>query len=127
VVLISVVLHGFSPIVLFRKSRAKPAGGQGGGESLARVAEPAAAPTSSTPTSSTQQALTSPEFVSMADVKNWRAQGTPFVILDSRSVRTFDDSDATAEGAVRAHPDHAVKDVEKLGIPKEETLVVFCA
>ena len=71
--------------------------------------------------------LTSPEYVSMADVKNWRAQGAPFVLLDSRSVRTFDDSDLAAEGAVRAHPDHAVKDVERLGIPKEATLVVFCA
>ena len=135
VVLVSVVLHGFSPILIFRKPGARGAAGSGTPESPTRTAE--ATPASIA--SSTQQAvssgsndalrlgLTGPEYVSMADVKNWRAQGVPFVLFDSRSVRTFDDSDLAPEGAVRAHPDHAVKDVEKLGIPKEAALVVFCA
>jgi hypothetical protein len=60
-------------------------------------------------------------------VKEWRSNRTQFTVLDSRSVRTFDDSNLTAEGSVRAHPDHAVKDVERLGTPKETALVVFCA
>src|SRR5207249_1824003 len=68
-----------------------------------------------------------PERISLDDLIRLQEAGEPVVILDARSERTYDDSDLQARGAVRIHPDSAVRDAAMFNLPKNAWLVAFCA
>ena len=116
VVLVSVVLHGFSPMVLIRGEAANKAGlppRDGATPRTLAVREvfddrPRA------------RTITIDDFVS---IKN---SGAPGVLVDSRTERAFHDGDAIPD-SVRIHPDHAVADAVRHELPPAATLVVFCA
>lgn len=116
VVILSIVLHGGSPMLLRRLGRkAAPA------PETTEAREPAAE-ASATP-SSTRGSHT----ISIDELKDlWKA-GEPVQVLDVRSQRSFDDNDRQAEGALRLPPDHAVELAKERGLPRDGWLVAYCA
>lgn len=143
VVLVSVVLHGLSPILILRQKKSAQSG------TAAAIAAPPVPPvqeTSKVESAQPDAALTStscaldgvcslapaavpthPEYVSIEDLQEWQHKHAAVILVDSRTDRTYDDSDLVAEGAVRVHPDKAVREAERLQLPKETLLAVFCA
>jgi sodium/hydrogen antiporter len=126
VVLASVFLHGLSPMVLFQKDTPSAAAPSSTG-----VAAPSAVPANSDGNVSMLRAATEPsgdaEFIDIPEIKALVDQGTPPIMLDSRSERSFNASEEALYDSVRIHPQHSVADATKLGIPFDTPLVVFCA
>lgn len=115
VVLVSVVVHGFSPILLVRSAKQDPplapTAASTGGISLAVREVPDDRPQAHTITLDQYQQL--------------KAAG-PVMLVDSRSERTFAETDPVPE-SVRVHPERSVAEATRLALPQDVTLVVFCA
>ena len=111
VVLFSVVLHGLSPSVLCRKPPAE---------------ERAPAPIVAVPVlqQSSAAELSNGEYISLSEMQ---ALGPEVVVVDARSVRTYEESDEAIPGAVRLSPEHPVRDAMRFGISKASVLAVVCA
>ncbi|MEX2262896.1 MAG: cation:proton antiporter [Bryobacteraceae bacterium] len=99
VVLFSVVLHGFSPMLLSGRTAEAPA-----------VAEPPAAE----------------DTIGVEEFQRLRDSGEPVVVLDVRTSRSYDESDLDAPDAVRVDPEDARRQVDALGIAKDAHLILFC-
>ena len=67
------------------------------------------------------------ERITIAELRRLWEAGERVVVLDVRSIRTFDSSDALAEGAVRLSPENAVREAKALELPRDAWLVAFCA
>jgi len=52
--------------------------------------------------------------------------GLPVLLLDVRTERTYLDSDAMAEGAIRLDPDRAVQAAAARALPKDAWLAAYC-
>ena len=127
VVLVSVVVHGLSPMVLLRESP----------ESAGRVFEAADAvpgsPKSAFISASSQEAsgnpmgLTDPEYIDIAQLRELQQAGAPLVVVDARTDRNFNESEFLADGAVRLSPERAVLEAEKRRLPRDAVLALFCA
>lgn len=107
-VLVSVVLHGFSPMVLVRE---------------APVPAPASTITPATGEVTDDPPRSGP--IAFDEYQRLKASGS-LVLVDSRSERTFAETDPVP-GSVRVHPDRAVAEATRHGLPADATLVVFCA
>ncbi len=129
VVLVSIVVHGFSPIVLLRnrpdsaslfqaltnqtrsslenKSAERNAAVKGAAQTVARLADP--------------------EYIEISELLELQRAGELVVVVDARSDRTFNDSELLAQGAVRITPDRAVLEAERHNLPRNAVLAVFCA
>ena len=66
------------------------------------------------------------ELITLEEVRRLRGTGGPVVVLDVRTARTYNDSDMTAEGAVRVDPDRAVQEARRLGLPRDAWLPSYC-
>jgi NhaP-type Na+/H+ or K+/H+ antiporter len=106
VVLVSVVLHGFSPMILLR------------GKAEKRVQLPVRVIAGEPATHNPRTTITLDEFQAL------KQSGAPVVLVDSRSERTYD---SEVPASVRVHPDRAVADAIRHELPSGATLVVFCA
>ena len=106
VVMVSVVLHGFSPMILLR----------GAPESSAAL--PPQAASIDPPPHNARTMITVEEYHEL------KRSGAPVVLVDSRSERTYD---IPVAGSVRIHPDRSVADANRYQLPTAATLVVFCA
>jgi len=134
VVLVSVVLHGFSPILLVPS----PPGGQ---ESIAPPIPNAEGPATSwqattdccpdTPSSSVAVAVPlaprDGEYISIEEVKALRGRSDAILIIDARSERSYNESTENIPGAIRLHPDNAVSTAARSNLPKNVILSVICA
>jgi NhaP-type Na+/H+ or K+/H+ antiporter len=116
VVLTSVLLHGGSVMVVGRRGAPAPPSPPIPAQDVSPPK--AAAPENGHPTS---------ERISVADLQALREAGQPVVVLDARSQRSLEASDATAGGSIRLDPERPVHEAERLGLPKEAWLVAFCA
>ena len=114
VVLVSVVLHGFSPMVMIRGEATDAAPAQ-----LRARPKPLAVREviDERPRAHT---ITIDDFAAM------KQSGAPVVVVDSRTERAFHDGDPIPD-SVRVNPDHAVADAVRHELPPAATLVVFCA
>lgn len=96
--------------------------------SLAAVAtvscqrEQAGSPESSAMTDS--HAVAEPSRVTADEVKQWMADGDPFVVLDSRSEGAWEVDDTIAVGAVRVPPNDVASHLSD--IPRGERILVYC-
>jgi sodium/hydrogen antiporter len=140
VVLSSIALHGFSPLLLLRPTKSR------GRESLQPNRQdfdefPASAPIASEPeeevtcslacpengTSSSGPQLSNSEYMDTAELVRLEQASVPVVVVDARTDRTYNDSDLEIPGALRLHPDHAALDAERLKLPFDTVLAVLCA
>ena len=170
VVIVSVVLHGGSPMLLARAARKrslKEAAEAGGGD-VARpfgpgpaIAEgeapialngsrderpmaPVSSGDSSAPSDDSQMAAigradscqlsageasvhVGSQRITLEELRRlWRTDET-VIILDVRTERSLEGSEAQASGAVRMPPDHVAERARELGLRQEAWLVAYCA
>ena len=113
VVLVSVVVHGFSPMLLVRgpQEEATPAAAPRAKLSLAVREVPDDRPRLTT--------------ITLAEYQELKAAGSA-LLVDSRTDRTFAETGAVPD-SVRVHPDRAAADAMRHELPRAATLAVFCA
>lgn len=110
VVLLSVVVHGGS-MTLLRRSTA-PA---------------AASPVKTLPILASDEQEKLPERMSLEEMDALRARGEQVIVVDARSHRTYDQIGIVDPLAVRVDPDRPAQEAQRLGLPREGWLVVYCA
>jgi NhaP-type Na+/H+ or K+/H+ antiporter len=113
VVLLSVVIHGTSPMLLARfcKEEKKPA-----------LPLPEALEVTPDTTSDA-----SSETITLAELDRLQKSGEKVVILDVRTERSLETSESMVQGAVRLPPEHVIERARELGLPKEAWLIAYCA
>jgi len=129
VVLVSVVLHGGSPMLLARIARrrerkmhkARPESGAAinkvlHGENLEQAG-----------TASVAETIASPDRITLDELKALQKANQPIVILDVRSPRSLEGSDTQAKGAIRMPPDHVAERAGELALDPNSWLVAYCA
>jgi NhaP-type Na+/H+ or K+/H+ antiporter len=70
---------------------------------------------------------TTPEIITIPDVRRMQAAGEPLVFVDARSDRNYRSEDRTIPESVRVDPDDAVRSAVEQQLSKTGTLVVYCA
>ncbi len=151
VVLLSVVLHGFSPMFLgrFNKGKGKEKGSpaKSGGVPViapvviippARIApitleipRPKPRPETANASDGGEPAppgirVTDAIRISIEEYQNLVEAGAPVVVLDVRTERSFGGSEAQASRAIRLLPDNVVERATELGLPKNSWLIAYC-
>jgi NhaP-type Na+/H+ or K+/H+ antiporter len=139
VVLLSVVIHGGSPILLARASQRRPRHHSKAADVLRNIGAAeskdggpeASANSASCPiniqgsTKSDDSSQVGPASVTIDELRRLQESGRAVIILDVRTERSLDDLQAT--GAVRIPPDNVVNRARELGLPKEAWLIAYCA
>ncbi len=67
------------------------------------------------------------ERITIDEVKALMAAGTPLVLADVRTERSYRDDDLQAVGAIRLPPDDAVRLAREMRLSQHATLVLYCA
>jgi len=122
IVLISVVVHGASPMLLARFCKqpepelepVEPA-----------VPEPVMEPRS-LPVIESGEAVGA-QSVTLEELERLQKSGERVIILDVRTERSRDTSDLQAEGSIRIVPENVVIQAQKLRLPKDAWLIAYCA
>ncbi|HKI00521.1 MAG TPA: cation:proton antiporter [Thermoanaerobaculia bacterium] len=134
VVLLSVLIHGGSLMVLGRfKDRRREAP-----HAPAAVPAPVVSPVPPEPPAArsslpilnprVEEAPTRlPERIDVSEMRKLQGLGEPAVLIDVRTQRSLEASDAAIKDAVRIDPERAAKEAERLQLPREAWLVAFCA
>lgn len=151
VVLVSVVVHGGSPMLLARMARRRalregtlsevPPGFANWDEvssarlSTGHVGEPVAlgrasiggAATAFEASAANVETHVGSQRITVAELKRLWEAGEPVTILDVRTERSLEDSNTQAKGAVRLAPDNVVDGARNLGLDPEAWLIAYCA
>ena len=126
VVLMSVVIHGASPMVLARFCKEEL-------EETPETPEPKAALTEPPPVPATQTRASLPivevgaQTVTLDDLERLEERGEKVILLDVRTDRSMETSESMAAGAVRLPPENVVAQARKLQLPKDAWLIAYCA
>jgi hypothetical protein len=145
VVLVSIVLHGGSPMLLARAARKRKleearVDAVSNQTAAARVAERSPVAESARLAAGAKAAEVvcddcvvdgSPqvgaERISLDELQSlWKAK-QPVRIVDVRTERSLEESDLQAGGAVRMPPDHVVERARELRLKPDDWLVLYCA
>jgi NhaP-type Na+/H+ or K+/H+ antiporter len=126
VVMISIVLHGTSPMLLTRfgpKTQVPIEPVEPPSPAPEVVKEPRSLPVieSATPAS------VGPQSITLEELDQLSKSGDQVVLLDVRTERSRDTSDTQAKGSVRMPPEHVVAQANQLKLPKEAWLIAYCA
>jgi NhaP-type Na+/H+ or K+/H+ antiporter len=120
VVLCSVVLHGLSPLVMFRG--AKPRGAEPA--TALKVLQPSKVETGQVVSTTTA----SPEYIETAELRELMGRDPKsLVLVDARSHRTYDESEHVLAEAVRLDPERSVAEARRLNLPRNAVIALFCA
>ncbi len=65
--------------------------------------------------------------ISVEEMQRLQRSGTPVVVLDVRTDRSYEGSDLEPKGAVRLRPERVVEGATRLGLPPKAWLVALCA
>ncbi|MBC7925632.1 MAG: cation:proton antiporter, partial [Bryobacteraceae bacterium] len=116
VVLCSVVIHGFSPVVVFRRKSSARTETTVMPEVLTipRVAE-------------TAVQFAEPGYITIAEYEKAREGGVPTAVVDARTGRTFSSDDLRPADSVRFDPEKSSYEIRRLSIAKDTVLVALCA
>ena len=124
IVLLSVLLHGGSLMVLGR-FRSQPVEAPAPAVSAPSAAVRSPLPVLNPRGEEAQARI--PDQIDLAELHRLQASDEPVIVLDVRTLRSLETSDATAKGAVRLDPERTVQEAERLHLPREAWLVAFCA
>jgi NhaP-type Na+/H+ or K+/H+ antiporter len=131
VVLLSVLIHGGSLMVLGRfKDRQREEAPQAPAAApQAPIPEPPAArsPLPILNPRVEEAPARIPERIDVEEMRKLQGLGEPVVLIDVRTQRSLEASDAAIKDAVRIDPERAAKEAERLQLPREAWLVAFCA
>src|SRR6201991_313366 len=130
IVLLSVVIHGTSPMLLARFCKPnlteKP---QPEPERALPVIEtpPAVAATPDAPRTAATDLEIAPQIITLQELDRLQKSGDQVILLDVRTERSIEGSDSMAQGAVRMPPEHVVDQDRERNLPKEAWLIAYCA
>ncbi len=151
VVLVSIVLHGGSPMLLARMARRKAlrqsASEQpsamttevAGSSSFQRESSEASCPfdaehdgesacaVASAPKSSDESAKIGTQSITIEELKLLIKTNEQVIVLDVRTERSLEGATSKAARAVRMPPDHVVERAKELGLSQEAWLIAYCA
>ena len=157
VVLVSVVVHGGSPLLLSRMAQKRneehpptPAAviARDFGNQPGLSVEPTSAAAVSSrlnsdirdsdrtdvePPKAREESSSQPnetigsQSISLQQLKQLEESREPVIILDARTERSRETSDEQAARSVRLDPEHVVAAARELGLPKEAWLIAYCA
>jgi sodium/hydrogen antiporter len=119
IVLLSVVIHGASPMLLARIG-VKPES-----DEPARTPEIPKEPRSLPVIESTSQV--GAQIITLEELSRLQNSGDKVVILDVRTERSRETSDSQAAGSVRMPPENVVAQARELNLPKDAWLIAYCA
>ncbi|HEX7334498.1 MAG TPA: cation:proton antiporter [Pyrinomonadaceae bacterium] len=123
IVLISIVVHGTSPMLFARFSRkAEPEVEPEEPPML----EPVRAESRSLPVIESSEAVGA-QTVTLEELERLQKSGEKVILLDARTERSRDTSEFEAEGSVRMKPENVVLQAQKLKLPKDAWLIAYCA
>jgi NhaP-type Na+/H+ or K+/H+ antiporter len=125
VVLLSVLVHGAGTAIFLRGSGLLNSGGPAGVLAPLNRAAAVAEPAPLTRLAAAEEPA--PLRITIDEMRALQAKGEPIVIVDARSVRTYDGDPLEAVGAVRLHPEDPVRDATQKRLSQRATLVVYCA
>jgi NhaP-type Na+/H+ or K+/H+ antiporter len=120
IVLISIVLHGFSPMLLARLSGKHEA-------EEPPVPEPPKDPRALPVVESAQTEPVGAQTITLDEFDRLQRLGEQVILLDVRTERSRDTSDFQAAGSIRMPPENVVQQARELKLPKEAWLIVYCA
>lgn len=122
IVMISIVLHGTSPMLLTRLGKTEPV------EPLPPP-EPAPEPVKESRSLPVieQASTVGKQSITLEELAELQKSRDPVVLLDVRTERSRDTSDLQAKGSVRISPDNVVIQANALKLPKEAWLIAYCA
>src|SRR5689334_14775983 len=136
IVLLSVVIHGGSPMLLARfckedKAKETPQPETGIAAPLTELqrVQPAAATTNTAaePLVSENAAEPGAQIVTLEEYERLRRLNERLILLDVRTERSLETSESMAQGAIRMPPDHVVEQARELRLPKDAWLIAYCA
>jgi NhaP-type Na+/H+ or K+/H+ antiporter len=116
IVLISVVVHGSTPMLFGRLL-----GEREPKQPPVPEPEPRPLPVIELVQSAGTQSIT------LEELDRLQKSGDRVILLDVRTERSRDTSDSQAEGSVRMVPENVVAQARELGLPKEAWLIAYCA
>ena len=132
IVLLSVVIHGTSPMLLARFC--KPTQTE---EPLSEAERPAlpvietppavAAIVSAAPNSTSTRLEVGSQSITLEELDRLQKSGEQVILLDVRTERSTEGSETMAQGAIRMPPEHVVDQARELKLPKEAWLIAYCA
>lgn len=64
--------------------------------------------------------------ITLSELEQLRESGVQLSVLDVRTESSFTSTPDMAAGALRVHPDHAVAEVRRLGLPRDAWLALYC-
>jgi hypothetical protein len=137
VVLLSVIVHGGSPLILaHRRPPAQDQPRTSGGDQVTvspALYPPVAATSTGTdrydgsrPPSADQREAP-PLRISLDEMRQLRQEGAQIILLDTRTERAYEGSDLQARGAIRFVPDRVEFRARNLGLPRDAWLIALCA
>ena len=129
VVMISIVLHGTSPMLLTRFGpKTEPATEPNQPPPPPPPApEPVTEPRSLPVIESATPETVGTQSITLDELDQLHRSGDQVVLLDVRTERSRDTSDSQAKGSVRMPPEHVVAQANQLKLPKEAWLIAYCA
>jgi sodium/hydrogen antiporter len=69
----------------------------------------------------------SPLRISLNEMLRLQQAKAPIVILDARTIRTYEDAETRAKGAIRFLPDMVARRAQELNLPRDAWLIAYCA
>jgi NhaP-type Na+/H+ or K+/H+ antiporter len=145
VVLLSVVVHGSAPMLLVRRTHQK-AHQDGTQSSVEQQTQTQPAPPSQSPEPVEKPETTEPDEkkppasealiaienarkqpgISLEEVRQLWQQKVNTILLDVRTMRSYESSELQVAGSIRLSPDEAVKQARKRGLPYDAWLLAYC-
>jgi sodium/hydrogen antiporter len=116
IVLLSIVIHGTSPLLLARFSKK---------DEPAEPAEPET-PSRTVPVPESSQPV-GKQIINLEELDSLKQAGEQVVLLDVRTERSLGTSESQAEGSVRMPPENVVIQAREKNLPKDAWLVAYCA
>lgn len=132
VVLISIIIHGVSPMLLARLYSPKPKPEETPEPEPAKPLpqpEPAAV-TESRALPVIESALPPPvgtQSITLEEFGRLQQSGEKVILLDVRTERSRESSESQAKGSVRMPPENVVPQAREMKLPKDAWLIAYCA
>lgn len=139
VVLLSVAIHGGTPILLARLGSQPPSVGAPGALAVGDTVSPPSLPSTDGTTalpapdrSPGDDDLAAPAAprggarITIDELRALWAEGAPVVLLDVRNERSYSHSDRQARGALRLPLERPAAAAAELGLPRDAWLVAYC-
>lgn len=135
IVLLSVVIHGTSPMLLARfckpaeETEEPPPGAERPALPVIETPPAVAAVVSDAPMATSAEAKleVGSQIITLKELDLLQKSGESVILLDVRTERSTEGSDTMAQGAVRMPPEHVVDQARELKLPKEAWLIAYCA